>query len=119
MTLCHLNDPLDQKCCLCSQPIPRSGASSGLCTSHLKQGRLCGPSQLGAFYFFSLVLYYFFLSCTSFLTSISFCSSSSGDCLLHKVLNRVGITEIVFFNHVLTHLFQTTLCFEITIISDL
>ena len=91
-----------------------------LVTSNLKQGRLCGRSQLGTFYFFSLVLSFFiFLSCTSFLTSVSFCIFSSGDCLFHQVLNRVCITEIVFFNHVLTHLFQTTFCFEITMISDL
>ena len=67
--------------------------------------------------FLSLVLYS--LSCTSFLSSIPFCSSSNGDCPLHKVLNKVCVTEIVFFNQVLTRLFQTSLCFEITVISDL
>ena len=44
------------------------------------------------------------LSYKSFQPSTLTCSSLHGDCLLHEVLNKVCITQIVFSNHILAML---------------
>lgn len=65
-----------------------------LISSYPKQGWLCSPSKSDIFYFPLLCS----LSCKSFLPSIPFWSSLKGDFSLHEVLNKICITEIVFFN---------------------
>ena len=92
---CHnfhvpVNALLDQKCRLFSQPTPNAKPTRShtyfLVPSSSRWGWLCGFSQTDISVFLFLVLY--LLSYKIILPSALFCSSPSGEYLLHEVLNK-------------------------------
>lgn len=99
--LCSYNVVLGQKHSISSQPISKYQANSG--SSHPKQVLLCGPNQLGIFYF-SLPCSFFY---KSFLHSTPFCCSLNEDCLLHDMLKEVCLYYLnclIIFFKIHTHI---------------
>ena len=90
-----INDPLDQKCSIHSQPIAKANSESSKPNKvHL---------EILANQIFSIFLFLVLYPKNSFLPFALFCSYPQRSCLLHEVLNTAFDSTKLFIKHTHTH----------------
>ena len=92
-----INDPLDQKCSIHSQPIAKANSESSKPNKvHL---------EILANQIFSIFLFLVLYPKNNFLPFALFCSYPQRSCLLHEVLNTAFDSTKLFFKHTHTHIY--------------
>ena len=95
-----INDPLDQKCSIHSQPIAKANSESSKPNKvHL---------EILANQIFSIFLFLILYPKNSFLPFALFCSYPQRSCPLHEVLNTAFDSTKLFFNYIYIYIYSHT-----------